>query len=243
MEDITVDLISAEKGKHAWTEKRTQTKKNALETLDPKVLQAKAAFEEVRTAWDAMRYYPIPEVTVPMAELIKTKAAAIGDMIDTNLQACKTLMALSATADALADLTVAARNHIRTRTGGVSTGGAVTVSGTVFSFTAGVGSFGALVFVGGTAAAILFSGGILVIPISFAGGYGLYRYYYPKPLAPRTTEAARTTIRTAQETVETAAHATSETIWAADTAWCRDAIRDADEFVTTITGAEMGEEE
>ncbi|HLB34538.1 MAG TPA: hypothetical protein VJK54_09940, partial [Chthoniobacterales bacterium] len=236
IEAATVDLISAEKGKYAWVEKRIQAKKNALEALNPKTLQAKAAFEEVRIAWETMRYYPVPEVAAPMAVLIKAQTTAI---IGSNSQLQSSLLALSSVADALADLSIAARNHSRIRTGsvpGTTLSGGIIYGGVCVSST--VSSSVIALFLTG-----IFTGGSGMVPIALiGGGYLLYRHYHPVPLAPHTTEVARTAIRTAQETTETAVHATSETIWAADTAWCCDAVHEAEEFVMAITGAETAEE-
>ena len=55
-------------------------------------------------------------------------------------------------------------------------------------------------------------------------------------LALNESHGMRAAIHAAQETTETAARESADTIWAADTAWCLDALREADELVTAITG-------
>ena len=233
MMGATEELMKAEKEKQAWSEKKVTAEKFAEALLDPKTLQVKAALEKIRAAWEAILQYPVSEVTRPMAELIRTQLAIVAEG---DPQIYQALMSLSGTADALVDLRVAARKDLAGRFSG----------GTVIAASGGVGSWITSSFVGagitttaaaaGTAGGVaVFTGGIAIIPMAIIGGGIYYRYYRNKPLAPRTTEAARTAIQTAQEKIEAGVFSTIETIWAADTVWCREAIRHADELVTAIT--------
>ncbi|MFI0348452.1 MAG: hypothetical protein ACH346_06790 [Chthoniobacterales bacterium] len=75
----TTDLMRAEREKHAWNEIRMKAAKNEAAALDSQVLKTKAAFEELRAAWEELFHNQDSEKVRLSADIIKAQAAVINE--------------------------------------------------------------------------------------------------------------------------------------------------------------------
>lgn len=243
----TLDLIKAEEEKEAWNEKLRQAEEYAHTALDPKVFKAKTVFEEVRNAWEGLRLSANIENAQGaqlMADRIKDQVVLLSNG-DLHPQAYTALTTMSSSAEALADLILTARNHSRMRTAAATGTGSfgLATTGTAIAFSNASVATAAISVMG----IVAYTAGMAAIPITIGGAayYG-YKYYKKRrnptapmlgALAPRTTQTALTALHLAQEITKRAAHKTINTLWTADTAWCRDALREVEKLVRVITGA------
>jgi hypothetical protein len=212
MTAATLDLIKLEEEKETWSEKETLAAKHAEKSFDPQVLRVKAVFEKVRMMWEGLRYsvsIKSVESIFYMADLIKT-SVSIADKADWDPPVITALKAMSTITDALKQLASAARSDSRIH------GAAI----------------------GGSAAMCL-----LLIPMGF--GIIISRSIFQDlkesinatPLAPCTRKTIHNLLDDLQKDTEAAAQQSRDTLWAADTAWCCVALRDALAFVNALTHA------
>ncbi len=243
----TADLIHAGEKQYYWNAKDIKAERMAQTALDPFILEAKSTFEEMRMAWEGLHYFAYhenPEAALQMVSLIKTQAEKIAE-VNSDIQIAS--MNMSTTAEALAELIVAARNHARFRVAGAVS---ASVTGTTVSAGIGIGVFASAGVASGAlaiATLVASTGGIAAIPIiTGAAAYCGYRYYKTRnnpnapllsPLAPRTTQIAREVLEEAKLKIEAAANSSVDTIWATEIAWCHRAVEEATAFVNTIIHA------